>query len=123
MAVVVSGLFGLGGILCHILTGEPPFRGESAGGALRQAAAGELGDAFARLAACGADVELVMLCRQCLSPNPADRPADAGAVARAISESPDVVSLRVTCTAVAGAIELDCELVDATGLALGGFSL
>ena len=37
--------------------------------------------AHARLDGCGADAELVALCRRCLSPSPADRPANGEAVA------------------------------------------
>jgi serine/threonine protein kinase len=46
-----SDVFGLGGILCVTLTGQPPFT--RAG----QAAAGDLEEAFARLDGCGADAE------------------------------------------------------------------
>src|SRR5262249_18375724 len=50
----------------------------------RQAANGELADAYARLDACGADAELVRLAKACLAPNREERPAGAGAVAEAI---------------------------------------
>ena len=46
-----------------------------------QAVAGKLDDCFARLDACGAEPELVALCKRCLALEPADRPPDAGAVA------------------------------------------
>jgi tetratricopeptide (TPR) repeat protein len=49
------------------------------------AARGKLDDAFARLAGCGADPELVALCRRCLGPDPVDRPANAGEVAKAVA--------------------------------------
>ena len=45
----------------------------------------KLDDAFARLDACGADPELVALCKRCLAPEQADRPADAGEVAAAVA--------------------------------------
>ncbi|MCA8948251.1 MAG: tetratricopeptide repeat protein [Planctomycetes bacterium] len=80
-----SDVFGLGGILCEILTGAPPFRGEP-GEALLAAARGRVEDAHARLDRCGADGSLVELCRQCLQPSPADRPADAGQVAAVVHE-------------------------------------
>lgn len=80
-----ADVFALGGVLCAILTGKPPFSGRGAD-AIQKAAAGNLSDAFERLDACGADAELVALCRHCLSANPADRPADAGAVARLVGE-------------------------------------
>jgi Tfp pilus assembly protein PilF len=50
-----------------------------------QTAAGVLDDAFARLDRCGADAELVRLAKACLMPAPEQRPADGGAVAKAMS--------------------------------------
>ena len=50
-------VFGLGGILCVILTGQPPFAGAKERSLVKQAAAGDLADAFARLDRCGADGE------------------------------------------------------------------
>ena len=49
------------------------------------AARGRLDDCFARLDRCGADPELVVLCKRCLSPDKADRPADAGELAKAVA--------------------------------------
>jgi WD40 repeat protein len=76
-----TDVFALGGILCKILTGRPPFRGQSSPEVVRRAAAGDLDEAHARLGGCGADAELVALCRHCLNANPQDRPADGRAVA------------------------------------------
>ncbi len=80
-----ADVFALGGILCAILTGRPPYAGDTVGEVLRRAAAGDVADAVARLDACGADAELVGLCRRCLSADPADRPADGRAVAEAVA--------------------------------------
>jgi tetratricopeptide (TPR) repeat protein len=79
-----SDVFGLGAVLAVILTGRPPFAAGSAETVRVQAAQGKLDECFARLDVCGADPELVALCKRCLAPAPADRPADAGEVARAV---------------------------------------
>ena len=80
-----SDVFGLGGILAAILTGRPPFVGETAETTRLLAAQGKVGECFARLDACGADPELVALCKRCLAPEKDDRPADAGEVAEAVA--------------------------------------
>jgi serine/threonine-protein kinase len=77
-------VFGLGAILCQILTGKPPFVQEDSRERLRRGAAGDLADAFARLDRCGADAELIELARSCLAPQPTDRPRHAGVVADAM---------------------------------------
>jgi hypothetical protein len=80
-----SDVFGLGGILCAILTGRPPFVGDTAEGTHQLAAQGRVQNCFDRLDASGADLELVALCKGCLAPERTDRPADADAVAKAVA--------------------------------------
>jgi serine/threonine-protein kinase len=80
-----ADVFGLGAILCVILTGQPPFLGSGKEDTHRRAMRGELDDAFARLDACGADAELVALAKTCLAPRQEDRPRDATAVAKAVA--------------------------------------
>jgi serine/threonine protein kinase len=80
-----SDVFGLGAILAVILTGQPPFVGASVETTRGLAARGDVADCLARLDSSGGEPELVALCKRCLAPRPADRPADAGDVARAVA--------------------------------------
>ncbi|QJW96350.1 tetratricopeptide repeat protein [Frigoriglobus tundricola] len=80
-----ADVFALGGILCEILTGARPFSGKSSAEVVARAAAGDVSDARTRLAACGADPELVAVAQHCLEPHAADRPADGKAVADAVA--------------------------------------
>jgi tRNA A-37 threonylcarbamoyl transferase component Bud32 len=83
-----SDVFGLGGILCVILTGQPPYT------RMRQAQVGDVTEAFVRLDACGADAELIELAKACLAPAPAERPADAAEVAGRVKRYHDDVAER-----------------------------
>jgi serine/threonine-protein kinase len=90
-----ADVFGLGAILCEILTGKPPYVGRSYEEVRRKAANGDLADAFARLDGCGADGELIALTRACLSPEAIDRPKDAQAVAEGLTAYLDGVQQRL----------------------------
>jgi serine/threonine-protein kinase len=81
-----ADVFGLGAILCEILTGAPPFRPKGLFDLLQQARAAELSDATDRLDLCGADPELVRLAKDCLVAEPAGRPADGSVVAARLAE-------------------------------------
>ncbi len=80
-----ADVFGLGAILCEILTGAPPFQGKDITEVLSKAARGDLTDAFARLDGCGADADLAALAHDCLAPQASDRPADGGTVAARVA--------------------------------------
>ncbi len=90
-----ADVFGLGAILCEILTGKPPYVGRSGEEVRRKAANGDLADAYARLNACGADAELTALTANCLSPEAIDRPKDAQEVTAALTAYLDGVQERL----------------------------
>jgi serine/threonine-protein kinase len=80
-----ADVFGLGAVLCVILTGQPPFVAVTAEATRLMAIRGELDEAFARLDADRTDAELVGLCKQCLAAKREARPRHAGEVAGAMS--------------------------------------
>ncbi|XZE54995.1 protein kinase domain-containing protein [Planctomycetaceae bacterium SH139] len=80
-----ADVFGLGVILYQILLGERIDQDIDPQQIVARRAAGVLEPALARLREQGAHVELAKLCQHCLSPDPAERPRDAGVVAAAIS--------------------------------------
>ncbi len=90
-----ADVFALGGILCAILTGLPPFHASSAKEVIRLAAAGDLAEARKRLNRCGADLELIDLTKRCLAPRAGDRLKDGQAVAEAIAEYLEAVQKRL----------------------------
>jgi tetratricopeptide (TPR) repeat protein len=80
-----SDVFGLGAVLCALLTGKPPFDGASAVSVRENAMRGNAGPALDRLDACGAPADVVALCKRCLALDPAERPADGDEVAKAVA--------------------------------------
>jgi RNA polymerase sigma factor (TIGR02999 family) len=99
-----ADVFGLGAILCEILTGQPPFTGKGPE-ATRKAQMGKVEDAFARLDACGADAKLVGLARRCLAAEPWERPRDAGKVAEELTAYQESVTQRLRAAELAQAAE------------------
>jgi tetratricopeptide (TPR) repeat protein len=99
-----ADVFGLGAILCEILTGRPPYTGKKAEIQRRAQTAG-LEDAYSRLESCGADAELIGLARRCLAAEPWDRPRDAGQVAEAVAAYQNSVAERLRQAELAHAAE------------------
>jgi serine/threonine protein kinase len=77
-----ADVFGLGAILCEILTGRPPFTGTTREAIRQQAAREELDEPFARLDDCEAEVDLIALAKACLAAEPEQRLRNAGEVSR-----------------------------------------
>jgi serine/threonine-protein kinase len=99
-----ADVFGLGAILCEVLTGQPPFVGKSAE-AHRKAMNADLADALSRLHRCGADGELIALAKHCLSAESGQRPRSAGEVADAVTSYQRSVAERLHQAELARAAE------------------
>ena len=80
-----ADVFALGGMLAAILTGRPPFSGNSVMETIARAVKCDLGETLSRLDVSGADPELLALCRRCLEARREDRPADGTELAVAVA--------------------------------------
>jgi eukaryotic-like serine/threonine-protein kinase len=81
-----ADVFGLGSILCEILSGQPAYSGQKGVALYRMAERADLKDAFDRLEGCAVDADLIALAKSCLAPAPKDRPRDAGVVLAGLSD-------------------------------------
>jgi serine/threonine-protein kinase len=76
-----TDVFGLGALLCEILTGRPPYRGHNQRRVYAGVACGKVDEAYHGLDECKFDDSMIDLAKRCLSPRPEGRPADADKVA------------------------------------------
>jgi eukaryotic-like serine/threonine-protein kinase len=103
-----ADVFGLGSILCEILTGRPAYTGRAAMGVLRKAARGDLADAHGRLDDVGRgsiDGELISLAKDCLAAERDDRPRDASVVADRVRSHLAGIQTRLRAAELARAAE------------------
>ncbi len=80
-----ADVFGLGSILCEILTGSPPYTGSSGREIYRQAARADSVPLFSRLNDCQVPIDLITLAKWCLSSDRDDRPRDAADVVEVLT--------------------------------------
>ena len=98
-----SDVFSLGAILCEVLTGTPPYAGDSLLEVYEMSREADLAGAYQRLNDCQADSELISLAKQCLQPVSQDRPADASSVAESVANYQRKVEERLRSAEVAAA--------------------
>ena len=79
-----ADVFALGGILCVILTGHPPYAGRTLVEVVHRAVNADLAEAFGRLDASGADPALIALAKRCMAANPEERLPHGMAVVAAL---------------------------------------
>ncbi|MEZ6103899.1 MAG: protein kinase [Pirellulaceae bacterium] len=90
-----SDVFGLGAILCQILTGDPPYTGDSHTEVFRKASRAKLQECYDRLSEHVQDDELIAIARDSLQPEPEDRIRDAGVLAHRVADYLESVDNRL----------------------------
>ena len=98
-----ADVFGLGAILCEILTGKPPYVGEDVTEVFRLASRGKLNACFDRLESSEAGPELIAITKHCLEEEPQDRPKDASVLSDRITSHLASVETRLREAELEGA--------------------
>ena len=80
-----ADVFGLGSILCEILTGAPPHIGSDNRAVYAKAVAADMAETVSRLNACNAPLDLIELAIWCLNASPSGRPPNAGDMVEVLS--------------------------------------
>ncbi len=88
-------VFGLGAILCEILTGSPPYVGEFGTELLQAAKLGQIEPCLERLAACECDPALVEITTDCLKVDREQRLRDASIITQRIADYLESVDSRL----------------------------
>ncbi|MBN1419016.1 MAG: protein kinase [Planctomycetes bacterium] len=118
-----SDVFGLGAILCEILTGKPPYTGGTAREVVEKAKAADLSDALRRIDGCGADDDLIEIARSCLQADARERPRNAIVLAKRIRSHLESLEVRARQFEVRTAktrFKLILAVIAIIGLLLGG---
>ena len=90
-----SDVFGLGAILCEILTGHPPYTGDTPLEIFRKASRAKLEACYERLDQYEVDSELRQIVRDSLEPEPDERIRDAGQLSDRIAQHLESVENRL----------------------------
>ncbi len=98
-----ADVFGLGAILCEVLTGSPPYLGHDICEVLAKAKRADLAEAWSRLEGCGADGELIAVARACMAADKEERPANGAVVAQAVAAYRQEVQRRLKAAEIEAA--------------------
>ncbi len=90
-----TDVFALGGMLCQILTGKPPYYGDTSREVWKKACDADLAETFTAIRSSAADQELKELAFSCLASEQELRPRDASAVASALQAYFESVEKRI----------------------------